>query len=278
MKTFALALIGQPVKQSKSDTYHQYFLSKMKVPGTYEKVEIAAHQLKEFIQFAKEHYTGLSVTMPLKECICPFLDTIDERALQIGAVNTIRFRNGEAIGFNTDGIGAINAIRHFSSLPLRGRHAVIVGAGGAAKAIAWELTQMGVTLTIVNRNLLKAKQLANQLHVKYAPLHALDECLKAECDILIQATCLGMQDNQQIIAPAKVPSHVITLDVVSSSKNQWLTQLSEQGVVTIPGKFMWIFQAVEQYKIWFDSFKKIPSQDLLNVLLQAWAQPEPELC
>jgi shikimate dehydrogenase len=268
MKIFPLALIGLPVKQSRSDVYHRFFISTLNLPATYEKVEVSAAELKAFIHHAKSHYHGLSVTMPLKERILPLLDYVDVSAQDIGAVNTVLFQEGKALGFNTDGKGALHALQH--KFKVDGQHAVIVGTGGAGKAIAWELKRAGAKLTLVNRTPHSAIALAASLGANTAPIHQLETLLQADdCNILVQATSVGMQDNQCIISPEKIPAHVAVLDVLSAPQNQWLSTLSQKGNLTISGRLMWIFQAIEQYKIWFGGLKQKPSRDLLNILSQA---------
>lgn len=246
-----LGLIGRPVKQSQSDVYHNRFLSHIGLPERYGKFELLPEQLPQFMIEAKKNMLGLSVTMPFKEQIIPLLDEIDDTAQKIGAVNTVKFLNGKSYGYNTDGKGALQAIQHINPHPLNNKYAVIVGAGGAAKAIAWELFYAKMEIIIVNRNFEKASALAKSLNAQALPLSSLASIINTKCNLLIQATSVGMLDQNVIIPADKIPSHITVFDVLSAPKNQWLHQLAQQGSLTISGKLMWTFQAIEQYKIWF---------------------------
>jgi shikimate dehydrogenase len=273
MKT--LGLVGCPVKQSQSDVYHNRFLSHIGRHERYGKFELLAEQLPQFIIDAKQNMIGLSVTMPFKEQIIPLLDEIDETAQKIDAINTVKFMNGKAYGYNTDGKGALQAIQHIDPRPVNKKYAVIVGAGGTAKAIAWELSHAGMEIIIVNRHFEKARALAKSLQAQALPLSELASVVSTKCDLFIQATSVGMFDQSTIISAEKIPSHITILDVLATPKNQWLNQLAQQGSLTISGKLMWRFQALEQYKIWFEPhFKQMPQQDLLCTLSRSMKEVE----
>ena len=261
-----LALIGTPIKQSMSDVYHRAFFRQMNIVANYEKIELNSDQLGSFISSAKSSHLGLSVTMPLKEAIIPYLDVVDHTAMHIGAVNTVKFFNHQAYGWNTDGKGALRAIYAKYGENLRDKQAVIVGAGGVAKAIAWELTLAGMKLTIVNRDIEKALHLSKRIEANVAPIQELEKIIQTQCDLLIQATSVGMTDENWILSPDKIPSSVAVFETISAAQNQWLSTLANQGSLTISGKQMWRHQAIEQYKLWFDDINKISDNDLFQVL------------
>lgn len=272
-----LALIGSPVKQSLSDTYHNRFLSYLGYSERYEKCELSSEKLAFFISEAKQHRLGLSVTMPFKEQILSLLDDIDETAQKIGAVNTVKFKQGKAYGYNTDGIGALQAIQYIDPRPLEKKRAVIVGAGGAAKAIAWALSQANMEIAITNRSPEKAIALAKNLNAQALPFEDLVSVIQTKCDLLVHATSVGMFDNSTITPAEKIPSHVTIFDILAAPKNRWLEKLAQQGSLTISGKLMWMFQAIEQYKIWFaPDFMQIPVNDLLHALSHSMEIP-PEM-
>jgi len=252
IKASSLALIGSPVIQSKSDHYHNALLTSLGRKERYFKLDIQPYELVDFIAAAKKcNMLGLSVTMPLKECIIPLLDFVNEEARDIGAVNTVKFVNGLAMGYNTDVKGVMHAITHHYHKDLVGKRALILGAGGAAKAIAWGLAKAGMHITIANRTFEKAHQLAISLNARACSFDTLAPVL-AECDFLINATSVGMMNRQMIIHPSHVPSHIVVMDSVALPQNEWITSLSKQGCLTLSGKLFWIFQAIEQYKIWYD--------------------------
>lgn len=252
MKELDLALIGHPISSNISYQYHQTFLSKIGSQDTYGKFDVTPENLKPFLDAAKaNNMTGLSVTMPLKECILPLLDEVELEAQKMGAVNTVAFRNGQSYGYNVDGIGAIKAIQ--SVMPnLKDKRALIVGAGGVAKAIAYMLKNTGTKVLITNRTLEKAEKLALKLNADVIPYKDITATL-LNVDMLIQATTVGMTDAQQILLPEAVPNHVLVFDVLSSPKNHWLNTLAQQGCQVVPGRLMWLYQAIEQYRIWYDN-------------------------
>ena len=253
MEKVNLGLIGYPVSHSKSDRYHNDFLSDLGLSERYGKFSVKPEQLNDFLLEAKQNaMRGLSVTMPLKECIIPLLDEVDEAAKSIGAVNTVKFINGKTFGYNTDAQGALEAIKHWYPHPLTDKKAIIVGAGGVAKAIAWVLAKAGMHIVIANRSMEKAVTLAKALNAQVCSLDALGSLLEIQCDFLIQATSLGMLDQEMIIDPSFIPSQIVVFDVVPTPQNGWLEKLSQKGCLTISGKVFWIFQAIEQYKIWYD--------------------------
>lgn len=259
IKASSLALIGSPVIQSKSDHYHNALLSSLGRKERYFKLDIQPFELSDFLTTAKQRsMLGLSVTMPLKECIIPLLDYVDEEARDIGAVNTVKFDNGLAMGYNTDVKGVMHAITHHYHKDLVGKRALILGAGGAAKAIAWGLAKAGMHVTIANRTFEKAQQLAIPLNAHACSFDTLDPIL-AQCDFLINATPVGMMSAQMIIHPSRVPSHVVVMDSVAFPQNEWISTLAKQGCLTISGKLFWIFQAIEQYKIWYDDTVNLTS-------------------
>ena len=145
--TSLYGLIGDPIDKSISDATHNALFHHLGLNAVYVKMVVKAEELPEFFHFAKQlPFKGLSVTMPLKESVLPHLDHIDSKARNIRAVNTLVFDEGMISGFNTDGIGALNAIEQVK--PVKNQRVVLLGAGGSAKAIADEAHQPGAQLTL----------------------------------------------------------------------------------------------------------------------------------
>lgn len=257
-----LALIGHPITNSQSHRHHQSFIETQGLQADYNKIDVLPEQLPDFLAQAKQYMAGLSVTMPLKTVILPLLDEVHPRAKEIGAVNTVKFTEGKAIGYNTDSMGALKALQKQHPESLAGKNVIIVGAGGVAKAIAWALHQQGVQLTIINRTLARAEALAAPLNARVARYNQLPQAI-GTCDVLIQATSIGMFDSQAICPAPEVPRHVLVMDVLSSPANQWLERLSQQGNLTASGRHFWIYQAIEQYNIWYDN--QIDMSDAFNI-------------
>lgn len=174
-------LIGNPLTQSPGHLYHNML---MQGEGVYCKIPLKNEELPSFFQYARQMpFRGLSVTIPYKEAVLPFLDEIDEEAMQIGAVNTITFRGGKLIGSNTDGRAVLQLLGD-----VRGKKVFVLGAGGAARAVAYTLCKAGGEVTIFNRTEERAKKLASEFGCYYGSI----EAIRKNYDILINATPSSM--------------------------------------------------------------------------------------
>ncbi|MFS8563094.1 MAG: type I 3-dehydroquinate dehydratase [Rhabdochlamydiaceae bacterium] len=192
-KTPLYGLIGNPLAQSPGHLYHNML---MKGKGVYCKIPLKNAELSSFFQYARQMpFRGLSVTIPHKEAVLPFLDEIDEEAKQIGAVNTITFRGGKLIGSNTDGRAVLELLGD-----VKGRKIFILGAGGAARAVAYTLGKAGGKVTIFNRTEERAKKLASEFGCRYGSL----ETITNNCDILINATPYSIPLSEEGIQPSSI--------------------------------------------------------------------------
>lgn len=252
-------LIGDPVDRSISDETHNHFFQSCGIDAVYVKIQVNDSELAEFLQFAKKlPFKGLSVTMPLKECILPYLDYIDPDALEIGAVNTLVFDESKIRGFNTDGLGALNAIE--SECRVKGKRVIILGAGGAAKAIAFEACRRGALVTILNRHEEKASLIAQHFHCKSGGLDQMAAYAKAGYDILINCTPTPIPIAVEYILP-----QAIVMDITTKPKEtEFLKKSKEKGCRIIYGYRMFVEQAVGQFNLWFKG--KIDSQESRNIL------------
>lgn len=239
-------LIGDPVDRSISDETHNSLIKASVLDAVYVKVQIKETELAEFLQYSKEiPFRGLSVTMPLKERVLPLLDIIDPTAAAIGAVNTICFENGKLFGFNTDGIGALNAIEH--ECQVAGKRIVLIGAGGAAKAVAYEAVRRGALVTILNRTEEKAIQIAQRIPCIPKGLDQMAACAKAGYDILINCT----PDPLPISADHILPGTIV-MDLTTKPKETlFLKHAKDKRCRIIYGYQMFVEQAIGQFDLWF---------------------------
>ncbi len=250
------ALIGDPVEHSSSDRYHNALLQKLGLRHQYSKHQVTLSNLSDFLS-KHEQLKGLSVTMPLKEAIIDHLDVIDESVQAIGACNTLKIVDGKRYGFNTDAIGALTAIEKKIG-SVKQKHVLMVGAGGAAKAIAWALTNQGGALTITNRTAQRAQAIAKPLGATCIDYAALKELNLSDFDLLIQATGLGMDTSESILPLDAIPNDLAVFEIISKPANDWAHQLKVRGNVVIEGIDMWVYQAIAQYQIWFDDHIDAP--------------------
>lgn len=247
-QTALYGLIGDPVDQSISDETHNSLITAYGIDAVYVKIPVNPSELSDFLQFAKQlPFQGLSVTMPLKEHILSFLDEIDAQALEIGAVNTLLFKERKIFGFNTDGIGALDAIEN--AYQVKDKRIVIIGAGGATKAIAYEAHRRGGIVTIINRDERKAFQVAEALHCRGKGLDYMAICAETGYDILINCT-----PSSQPIAPDYILAEAIVMDITTKPKETIFLQLAkEKSCSIIYGYCMFIEQALGQFTLWLNN-------------------------
>lgn len=247
--TVLYGLIGNPVEQSPSHITHNAVFAEMNVDALYTKILLEKEELAFFLSCAPEiGFKGLSVTIPFKEQVLSCLDQIDPEAKKIGAVNTITFEKGIAIGTNTDGKGALAPLE--SKTSVLGKRILLLGAGGAARAIAYEAIKRGANVTVTSRSAQRREQFAHDLSCAHIPWEK-KECYRAE--IIINATpdC----DLELNIAQADL---VLDINLVEG-------EFLRKAKNAISGKEMFIAQAVEQFTIWL----KIQEKDEMYAILRS---------
>lgn len=245
-RTQIYGLIGNPVEHSRGHLTHNALMETAGVNAVYVKMPVTAEELPAFLHYAKHlPFAGLSVTMPLKETVVDYLDDMGDEAKLIGSVNTLVIDNGHITGYNTDGIGALNAIEKLCSV--KGKRVVLIGAGGTAKAIAYEAVKRGAALTILNRDEGKAVALARRLHCKGAGLEAMLTCFNEGYDILINSTPVDLAIDLAYVIPG-----TLFMDVKSRPQETVLLDHARTiGCSIVPGLAMFIEQAVGQFQLWF---------------------------
>lgn len=245
-QTVLYGLIGDPIDLSISDETHNALISACGWNAVYVKMLVTPSELPEFLQLAKQLlFRGLSVTMPLKEHILPYLDYADSQVLAIGAANTLLFEGGRIFGYNTDGIGALNALER--DCLVKDKRIVIMGTGGASKALAYEALRRGAHVTLVNRDAKKAQQVAEHLQCAGIGLEDLVHCAEEGYDILINCTPAQIPFPPHLILPK-----CIVMDVKTFPKDTlFLKHAKEQKCQIVYGYKMFVEQALGQFSIWF---------------------------
>ena len=191
---------------------------------------------------------GTSVTLPFKTEIIPLLDEVNELAEKIGAVNTISNEGGRLIGFNTDWVGALKALEE--KIALKRKRVLLLGAGGAARAIAFGLKESGSEVIICNRSVDKALRLAQDLECTYRPWSSIKGL---EFDLLVNATSVGMfpYDKASPVPSELFSKGMTVMDIVYSPlKTKLLREAEEKGCQTIDGLEMLARQGAAQFEIW----------------------------
>jgi shikimate dehydrogenase len=240
-------VLGYPLSHSLSPALHNTAFSVTGLNAVYLAFE--TRDIDRCLQGMRGlGIKGMSVTLPHKSAVIPLLDEVDDRAKAIGAVNTIVNRGGRLIGYNTDAHGALHALEEKTQLT--GKTAVVIGAGGAARAIGFILREKGVHLTVVNRSRERGKALAHALACPFIPLDGLGE---RTADILIHATSVGMMPHTDACL---VPEHflkpaMVVMDIIYHPMETRLLRMArDRGCETVSGLGMFIHQGAEQFRLW----------------------------
>jgi shikimate dehydrogenase len=209
---------------------------------------------------------GVGVSMPFKVDVLPLLDAVEPAAARIGAVNTIVNDEGHLTGHNTDAIGARRALEEVTSLS--GKRTLLLGAGGAARAVAVAMQEAGVALTIANRNAEKASELAATVGARAASLDEVGDL--SRYDIVVNASSAGMLDvdpGSPVPASSLRPG-VVVMDIVYKPLETELVRVArERGATTISGERMLLHQAMEQFRLYTGHAP--PREAMERALLQA---------
>lgn len=242
-------LIGNPVEHSLSPPMHEAGYDELGLDARYVTFEPDRGSAADAVVAAETlGVSGLNVTIPFKQAV---LDAVqpDGLAARIGAVNTIAFTDDGAVGHNTDAIGAVRALREHD-VAIDGS-AVVVGAGGAGRAVSFGLADEGMTVEIANRTAEKADALAAE--VSGASGHGLEELasLIADADVLVNATSVGMDEDRSPVPADALHSELAVLDAVYTPiETRLLTDAAAAGATTVDGAWMLLFQGVEAFERW----------------------------
>ncbi|GAX60642.1 shikimate 5-dehydrogenase [Candidatus Scalindua japonica] len=253
-ETKLYGIIGNPISHSMSPAIHNAAFIEKGLNNAYVplKIENIGTFMKEC---RKIDFQGFSVTIPHKESVLPFLDDIDPTAGKIGAINTIVNRNGKLKGYNTDCMGAIMGLECSLKVvngTLNNKKVSIIGAGGAARAIAFGLKEIGCDITIFNRTIERAEKLSLDVKCRFG---SFEEIYKLETDILINTTSIGMfpDVDQTPVTKDVLKEGMIVFDAVYNPiETRLLRDAKEKECHTVNGLSMFINQAAEQFRLWTD--------------------------
>lgn len=250
-----LFVIGDPVAHSLSPLLHQAMLDQTGAAYRYDVRTVRPEELPAFVRWAKDGgCAGFNVTMPHKEAILPLLDEVDTTAASCGAVNTVCIREGRAIGHNTDGTGFLDSLAGQGFYP-QGRTVLLLGAGGAAKAVGHALATAGAGRIIVcARRLERAAALAAQLPGCGEGIVLAQDAIQqaaAACDLLVNATPLGMAGSPafaRLDFLQAMPPHAVVYDLVYHPRRTALLEVAARlGLRTVGGIDLLIRQAVRAF-------------------------------
>ena len=255
-KTKLLGLIGHPVEHSLSPIMHNEALRDKNLNYVYLAFDVHPDRLKYVVSGAKAlgTFSGFNVTVPHKVEIIKYLDEIDNEAQLIGAVNTVKIKDNKAIGYNTDGLGVRMSLEEEIGR-IKGKNILIIGAGGAARAVSFELAKDN-SITIINRTVENAKTLAKDIsnklnkNIGYGGLNIDIE----DYNIIIHTTPVGMYPNintKPIIDVDKINKDMVVMDLIYNPRETVLLKESrKRGAKTINGLGMLVYQGAIAFEIW----------------------------
>lgn len=258
-KTKVVGVIGHPIEHSMSPPMHNNAYKQLGMDYVYVAFHVMPENIEKLIDSCKAlDIKGLNVTIPHKTAVIEYLDEIDPTAEKIGAVNTIQFKDGIAKGFNTDGLGAVKSLQKYTAL--EGKNVLIIGAGGASRAISFTLLNENIaSLVIANRsrdnacNLIEnIKKHTNFEGISYIDINDTSEIMD-DVDIIINTTPIGMYPNDNVDAPIKTDRinerHVVMDIIYNPLETVFLRQSRLKGAKTINGTSMLINQGLVSFEI-----------------------------
>jgi shikimate dehydrogenase len=281
-------VIGHPLAHSLSPAIIQAAFDALGIDARYEAWPTPPEQLEERIAGLRaDDVLGANVTIPHKEAVVPLLDELEERAERIGAVNTIANQGGRLVGHNTDVSGFARALREDAGFDPAGRRVLILGAGGAARAVALALIEAGAALIeVAGRTPSRAERLANDLRpltrsgVTVTWSYWMDGTflrVLAEADLIVNCTPLGARgtegEGQSPVPGELLRKDAVVFDLVYNPEETPLVQAARaQGAKAVSGLGMLVYQAADAVRIWCG---QEPPIDRMRAAGQAALAAEP---
>lgn len=264
---------GYPIKHSRSPLIHGHWLKTYDLPGSYEKIAVEPDRFAEFVDALKQEtssFCGGNVTIPHKEAACQLADRVDPIAEELGAANTLWRKDGLLHATNTDGIGFIANLDTQHPGWDRAERAVVLGAGGASRAILQSLRDRGISeIHVVNRTIDRARELVDRFGgpLEAHGMEALDALLDG-AGLFVNTSSLGMDGAPAPHLPFhKMKSDGLVTDIVYVPlMTPFLLQAKDAGLATVDGLGMLLHQAAPGFEKWFGRKPEV-TQELRQIVL-----------
>ena len=256
-------VVGNPINHSFSPKLHNYWLKQNNINATYDKIKLEENEIETTIQdIKKQKIAGCNVTVPFKKKVIPFLDTLSIEAEKTQSVNTIIFEKGNLIGHNTDIVGFDKAIKALN-FKMKDKKILILGAGGVVPSIIFALNKMEVSeITVSNRTYKKAENLKNQ----FEKIKIINWGEVPAFDVIINATSLGLNNETFNLDISNIGVGKLFYDVIyNPSETNFLRAGRKLGNQIENGKYMFIYQAYEAFKLW-QGIEPSVNNEVLNLL------------
>jgi shikimate dehydrogenase len=248
-----LAVLGHPVSHSRSPAMQTAALEALGLSGvwTYEAIDIEPAEFGERTRaLPGEGFAGVNVTIPHKQAALAVADEASRAAQEIGAANTLSFADGRIQAENTDATGLLAALPG----PVDGRPALVLGAGGSARAAAWALAGQGASVSVWNRTQERARELVVELEGELQVVGS-DEARAGGFDLIVNCTAIGMRDEdpfeQLPLDPERLDSEVVLVDLVyAGSESRLVAEARSRSATAIDGLEVLVRQGAESLRIW----------------------------
>ena len=260
------AVIGDPVRHSLSPTLLNAAFAEAGLDWHFVALEVAAGRSDEALDAVRAlGLAGLSVTMPHKAAVAAAVDHRAEQAEVLDAVNCVVVEGGRLVGHNTDGDGFLDGLRHDTGFDPAGRSTVVIGAGGAARAVVLALARAGAAeVAVVNRTASRA-EVAAGLAGPVGRVVGSDELSDtvAAADLVVNATSVGMTDDGALpVDPESVAVGTVAVDLIyHPPETAWLAALRGRGIEAHNGLSMLVFQAAHAFRLWTGSEAPVAVMD-----------------
>jgi shikimate dehydrogenase len=254
-------VIGNPIKHSLSPKLHNYWIKQNNIDAVYDKKQVNENDIKAIISEVKnEKINGINVTVPFKKLIIPFIDELSSEANEAQSVNTIYKENNKIVGHNTDISGFELAIRE-KNYDVKNKKVFILGAGGVVSSIILSLRKMGVSKIVLSN---RTKKKAEELKKNFVDLEIVDWGKIPEFNMIINATSLGLNKNDEIkLDYADIGPNKFFYDVIYNPKQtKFLSTAKHFGNQIENGKMMFIYQAHQAFTLWHKIMPKIDDETI----------------
>lgn len=263
-------IVLHPAGHTRSPAMHRAAYRALGIDASYSAFDVPPAELAAAVtRFRREGFRQLAVSIPHKEAMMEFVDDLEPVGRSIGAINTVTRVGERLVGTNTDWQGALGALEREG--PVKGQRAVILGAGGTARALCYALLQRDCEVFLLNRTVARAEALSRAFGASGAgPLDALTELAP---DLLINTTSVGLDEDRSPVDAGAIAEGSVVLDAVySPERTRLLRDAEARGARTVGGKWMLVHQAVEQLRRFTAELPSPPAADQLESISEIMAE------
>ena len=265
---YVCGIVLHPAGHTRSPAMHTAAYRALQIDASYAAYDVPPEELPDAMRrFREAGLRQLAVSIPHKEAMLNHVDEVEPVAHAIGAINTVtRVDAGtdRLVGTNTDWIGALRALER--ETPVDGQRAVILGAGGTARALAYGLRQRDCEVFVLNRTRTRAETLVRELGAQAAG--SLNELADLRPSLLINTTSVGLNESVSPVPADAISEGTVVLDAVyAPEQTQLLRDAEQRGARTVGGKWMLIYQAVEQLRLWTATLPEPPSDAQIEAII-----------